>query len=217
MNKHWSLEISEFGKINYAKIRIPDNLFIWATMNSADQGVFPMDTAFKRRWDFTYLGIDDNDKEIQGKYVQIGSEKQWVIEWNTLRQAINKFLADEKINEDKQLGPYFIAKDIVVPANGGNVIDRDLFNDVFKHKVLMYLFDDAAKQKRSKLFEGIPTESSRYSKICEAFEKKGIEIFHSSIREMVTTLDRLPNEKDPELVRGVDDIKYKDDLENSEG
>ena len=202
---------------HYAKIRIPDNLFIWATMNSADQGVFPMDTAFKRRWDFTYLGIDDNDKEIQGKYVQIGSEKQWVIEWNTLRQAINKFLADEKINEDKQLGPYFIAKDIVVPANGGNVIDRDLFNDVFKHKVLMYLFDDAAKQKRSKLFEGIPTESSRYSKICEAFEKKGIEIFHSSIREMVTTLDRLPNEKDPELVRGVDDIKYKDDLENSEG
>ena len=202
---------------HYAKIRIPDNLFIWATMNSADQGVFPMDTAFKRRWDFTYLGIDDNDKEIQGKYVQIGSEKQWVIEWNTLRQAINKFLADEKINEDKQLGPYFIAKDIVVPANGGNVIDRDLFNDVFKHKVLMYLFDDAAKQKRSKLFEGIPTESSRYSKICEAFEKKGIEIFHSSIRELVTTLDRLPNEKDPELVRGVDDIKYKDDLENSEG
>lgn len=39
---------------DYAEIRIPDNMFIWATMNSADQGVFPMDTAFKRRWDFTY-------------------------------------------------------------------------------------------------------------------------------------------------------------------
>lgn len=42
-------------------IRIPDNMFLWATMNSADQGVYPMDTAFKRRWDFTYLGIDDSE------------------------------------------------------------------------------------------------------------------------------------------------------------
>ena len=52
---------------DYAEIRIPDNMFIWATMNSADQGVFPMDTAFKRRWDFTYLGIDDSEAGIVGK------------------------------------------------------------------------------------------------------------------------------------------------------
>jgi len=50
-------------------IRIPDNMFLWATMNSADQGVFPMDTAFKRRWDFTYLGIDDSEKDVIGKTV----------------------------------------------------------------------------------------------------------------------------------------------------
>ena len=51
---------------DFEQIRIPDNMFIWATMNSADQGVFPMDTAFKRRWDFTYLGIDDSEEELIG-------------------------------------------------------------------------------------------------------------------------------------------------------
>ena len=190
---------------DYAKIKIPDNMFIWATMNSADQGVFPMDTAFKRRWDFTYLGIDDNDEELKGKFVSmIRNGEQKFVEWNSLRMAINEFLANEKINEDKQLGPYFIAKDVVVPVTG-NEIDKDKFNDVFKHKVLMYLFDDAAKQKRSKLFEGISAESSRYSKICKAFDEKGVDIFHSSIQKMVTTIGYLPGIKAPELTNGTED------------
>ena len=51
---------------SYKRIRIPNNMFIWATMNSADQGVFPMDTAFKRRWNFEYLGIDENEEKIKG-------------------------------------------------------------------------------------------------------------------------------------------------------
>ena len=196
---------------DYAKIKIPDNMFIWATMNSADQGVFPMDTAFKRRWDFTYLGIDDNDEELKDKFVSmIHHGEQKFVEWNSLRMAINEFLANEKINEDKQLGPYFIAKDIVVPASG-NEIDTDKFNDVFKHKVLMYLFDDAAKQKRSKLFEGISAESSRYSKICKAFEEKGVDIFHSSIRDMVITRGYLHEEIAPEHLNETEDWKESDE------
>lgn len=178
---------------DYSKIRIPDNMFIWATMNSADQGVFPMDTAFKRRWDFTYLGIDDSDKDIRGKYVTVGSKEKQRIEWNELRKAINEFLADEKINEDKQLGPYFISRNIVVPASG-NEIDSKRFCDVFKHKVLMYLFDDAAKQKRAKLFEGSAKGQARYSKICEAFDEQGIGIFHADIQNRVKIQDLVINE-----------------------
>ena len=170
---------------DYSKIRIPDNLFIWATMNSADQGVFPMDTAFKRRWDFTYLGIDDSDKDIRGKFVTVGSKEKQRIEWNELRKAINEFLADEKINEDKQLGPYFIARNIVIPADGGSEINSESFCDVFKHKVLMYLFDDAAKQKRGKLFQGSAKGQTRYSKICEAFDEQGIGIFNADIQRRV--------------------------------
>lgn len=178
---------------DYSKIRIPDNLFIWATMNSADQGVFPMDTAFKRRWDFTYLGIDDSDKDIRGKFVTVGSKEKQRIEWNELRKAINEFLADEKINEDKQLGPYFIARNIVIPADGGSEINSVSFCDVFKHKVLMYLFDDAAKQKRGKLFQGSAKGQTRYSKICEAFDEQGIGIFNADIQRRVKIQDLMIN------------------------
>ena len=176
------------------KIRIPDNMFIWATMNSADQGVFPMDTAFKRRWDFTYLGIDENDEDIRGKYVTVGSKEKQRIEWNSLRKAINDFLADEKINEDKQLGPYFISRSIVVPSDGSTEIDSEKFCRVFKNKVLMYLFDDAAKQKRIKLFEGSAKGQNRYSKICEAFDEQGIGVFHGDIQTRVQVRDLRTND-----------------------
>lgn len=163
-------------------IRIPDNMFIWATMNSADQGVFPMDTAFKRRWDFTYLGIDESEKDLIGKTLVLGSgNNKQKVEWNRLRKAINSFLAKEKINEDKQLGPYFIARDIVVPEEGTE-IDNERFIHTFKSKVIMYLFEDAAKQKRPKMFEGCFENSSRYSEICREFDEKGIGIFYRDIQ-----------------------------------
>lgn len=165
---------------DYSKLRLPDNMFIWASMNSADQGVFPMDTAFKRRWSFQYLGIDDGDKDVSGKYVYLGGKEKQKIEWNQLRKAINEFLANENINEDKQLGPYFISKHCLISDN--NEFDSDKFCEVFKNKVLMYLFEDAARQKRSKLFANSKYGHTRYSKICEAFDEQGVEIFHKDIQ-----------------------------------
>ena len=179
IKKHLAKELGGNPE-DYNEIKIPDNMFIWATMNSADQGVFPMDTAFKRRWDFTYIGIDDNDEDIRGKYVVVGSENKQKIEWNELRKAINEFLAEEKINEDKQLGPYFISRKITVPS--GEDIDAVKFAEAFKNKVLMYLFDDAAKQKRPRLFEGMKKGQNRYSEVCEAFDKQGIGIFNGTIQ-----------------------------------
>jgi hypothetical protein len=166
---------------DYAKIRIPDNLFIWATMNSADQGVFPMDTAFKRRWDFTYLGIDEKADEIAQQYVHLKNGTNTKVYWNGLRMAINDYLAKIGINEDKQLGPYFLKKDVLK--------DPTKFCEVFKHKIIMYLFEDAAKQKRASLFSGVEKENLRYSKICEAFDERGIEIFNKEIQDKCTKYD----------------------------
>lgn len=165
-------------------IKIPDNLFIWATMNSADQGVFPMDTAFKRRWNFTYLGIDDavetySEKILKKKYILGKGEYARLVNWNDLREAINDVLSSEafNINEDKLLGPYFIAKAILESDD-----DTD-FKDVFKNKVLMYLFDDAVKQKRKTFFEECKDDVKgvRYSDICKLFDIKGVFIFPTEI------------------------------------
>ena len=167
---------------DYAEIRIPDNMFIWATMNSADQGVFPMDTAFKRRWDFTYLGIDDSEARIVGKKVILGQgEYRRIVEWNALRKAINNELLTYKVNEDKLMGPYFIS---IKNLSDGEVIDPASFIRIFKNKVLMYLFDDAAKQKRPSLFAGCKDENKNlYSQICREFDTKGVCIFCSKISD----------------------------------
>ena len=183
VKKYLNEELGELSG-DFSTLKIPDNMFIWATMNSADQGVFPMDTAFKRRWEFQYIGINDNDSDLNEKYVTLGSaENRKRVEWNSLRKAINDFLAEQKINEDKQLGPYFISRSIVVPESGD--IDEDRFAAVFKNKVIMYLFEDAAKQRQAKLFEGCEGRTLRYSEICNAFDRMGINIFNSSITSQV--------------------------------
>lgn len=176
---------------NYGEIKIPDNMFIWATMNSADQGVFPMDTAFKRRWDFTYLGINNNEDIISGKYVCIGQgAHERKVEWNELRKAINEVLLTEcRVNEDKLMGPFFISMKNLPNDDE----DSEKFIKVFKNKVLMYLFDDAGKQKRATLFDGC-SKKNLYSAICEEFEEKGIDIFGNAVRSHFPMKDQLDSE-----------------------
>ena len=165
------------------ELRIPNNMFIWASMNSADQGVYPMDTAFKRRWSFEYLDIDSNQQLIRGRITLGTGEKAKDIEWNRLRRAINERMsADFHINEDKLLGPFFLSKDAIATDDTGRIKNPAHFINSFKSKVLMYLFEDAAKQHRNQLFDGC--NASRYSGICSAFDALGIEIFGESFIEL---------------------------------
>ncbi|MGN1415140.1 MAG: McrB family protein [Anaerovoracaceae bacterium] len=170
--------ISELGK-SPDSIKIPDNMFIWATMNSADQGVYPMDTAFKRRWNFEYIGIDDNDDEVGG-VVELGTApNNRDINWNVLRKAINDTLAvTYNINEDKLMGPYFLSKQVFAFGEDGRMLNPEKFKATFKSKVIMYLYEDAAKAVKHRLFEGC--DSSKYSSVCAAFDARGIEIFGAS-------------------------------------
>ncbi len=162
--------------IDEDKIKLPSNLFIWATMNSADQGVFPMDTAFKRRWDFKYFSINSGEYLIEDTKTIINDVP---ISWNTLRKAINKELLSYKINEDKLMGPFFAFNEFM-----NENIDEDVFKDIFKNKIVMYLFEDAARSRRNELFSGVGKTNVTYSQICESFDEKGIEIFTDSIKDM---------------------------------
>lgn len=197
IKKYLSCEFS-CGTEDIDSLRIPSNMYIWATMNSADQGVFPMDTAFKRRWDFKYLGIDEGmDKVIDDqnmiKMIDVkftAAEQEYF--WNDLRRAINQRMADLKINEDKMLGPFFISSRILI--HGSN---HDFIN-AFKSKVIMYLYEDAARQRREKMFSGyFMNENARhsYSDICKAFDEIGIDIFGFSNNEIsaIKTLTPNPN------------------------
>lgn len=167
----------ELGKDkDVTTIKIPSNMFIWATMNSADQGVYPMDTAFKRRWDFSYYGIDDEETKLSDVAIKpqftLGQSSK-LIAWNSLRKAINDELSTDtyNTNEDKLMGPFFLKEEAFK--------DNTSFNEAFKNKVLMYLFDDVVKQKRRSFFKC--ENSNRYSSICHAFDLEGIKIFPDGV------------------------------------
>jgi hypothetical protein len=157
------------SELNLNNISIPSNLNIVATMNSADQGVFLMDSAFKRRWQFEYIKIDFNDVEHADLQVPYCSG---LISWRNLVECINLRLAHLEINEDKHIGPYFI--------KGNDVCDKDKIAS----KLLIYLWDDVVRHNRHDLFN---TEKFRtFSDISEAF-KIGEQIFQTDI----VTLDKI--------------------------
>lgn len=180
---------------DYKTISLPSNMYIWATMNSADQGVFPMDTAFKRRWDFEYIGIDDSELKEDGKKDEVfesytipipnkyDKDSKKVlgcssIEWNKIRHAINDKLKEiPGVNEDKLLGPYFLSKSVLESATKADKLEEQKqYCSLFKSKILMYLYEDVVKITPTRLFKNCG-EHPRYSDVCSKFDEIGLKIF----------------------------------------
>ncbi len=190
--KHYA-ECTEDEKQRCDHIRIPDNMYIWATMNSADQGVYPIDTAFKRRWNFEYIGIDDEEigvndmgesvENVPGSFEINGKQYKW----NVLRRAINAKLSGEnvKVHEDKLLGPFFLnTQNYEIVPDTGLFKENELFIEEIESKVLMYLFEDAAKAKKTVLFGDWIKKCDRYSYVCEMFREKGLAVFGADFERL---------------------------------
>lgn len=150
-----------------SQIVIPNNMYILATMNSADQGVFPLDTAFKRRWDFEYVSIDAGENATDKNGERVVKDKKWATDY---RHTINENLLDAGIPEDKQMGPFFLGN-----AND-SVFGDDAFDKAMKNKVIMYLFEDAARYRPEIVFDldtiGATKDSLSLSKLFKAWDDK---------------------------------------------
>lgn len=154
-------------RIENEGLYLPDNLHIWATMNSADDGVQPLDTAFKRRWKFNYISLNANENIFEDKGIfLIGKYKENEITWNNFRHAINKELKN-RITEDRLIAPFFVS----INDFEKNIEDEKkvLNQDIFIEKVLMYIFDDLLRhypKLREKIFNNnIKTFSDIYEKV----------------------------------------------------
>ncbi|MVX66472.1 AAA domain-containing protein [Clostridium chromiireducens] len=149
------------------KVTIPSNFTICATMNSADQGVNPLDSAFKRRWNFIYVPIDFSNAEHKDYEIEYGKAK---VTWETFATTINKQLKKKDINEDKHLGQYFITETEIA----------DLYK--FASKILLYLFDDVLKFNRRGFFK---SDYKTFSDLLEGFIN-GEKIFEFEFSSVIS-------------------------------
>lgn len=131
--------------LNGSKLLLPPNLRIWATMNTSDQSLFPIDSAFKRRWNWEYMPIEydpvdkKTDEHLSWK-LEIGGK---TYSWGKFLEIINKEIEDVTVSEDKQMGYFFAKPD----KKSKEVLTKNdtISEQVFVNKVLFYLWTDVFK------------------------------------------------------------------------
>lgn len=200
-SEYLASKISTYSKGE--KVKIPNNLTICATMNSADQGVNPLDSAFKRRWNFKYVPIDFT--EATHRHYQVDYAKKKVT-WEVFAITINKKLKEKYINEDKHLGQYFITETEI----------RDSYK--FASKILLYLFDDVLKFNRKGFFKDYKT----FSDLLTDFNG-GKEVFDFSFEYVVQATHSIATDNELALDTEVSDTVsekseaiYNENIEDQE-
>lgn len=152
-------------------IRLPPNLSLYATMNTSDQNVFPLDNAFQRRWKMKLVPNDLGKDSVQYK---LKIENTGVV-WGKFRESVNQRILEVSDGvsslSDKRLGGYFITPE--------NVPDNSVSKSAFADKVIKYLYDDAFKFNREIFKDG---EKKSLEQIIEEFNgDSGFGIFEESL------------------------------------
>ncbi|PAF55086.1 AAA family ATPase [Mycoplasmopsis agassizii] len=161
------------------KIFIPSNLSIVATMNTSDQNVYPLDTAFKRRWNLIKIKNDfSNNNHLANLFVPSTDTT-----WKKFVTTINSYIVNnpEKLNifgEDKTIGVYFVSKNELSNIANDESDDGVKTNKLFAEKVLFYIWNDIAKLSPLFWFE---SEYKTFDSVLEGFAEKGLDIFVEGI------------------------------------
>lgn len=164
------------------KIRIPSNLSIIGTMNTSDQNVFPLDTAFQRRWDMRLIEnvFKKDDKKLATTTILDTS-----VTWQKFCETINNIILDKNVymtsSEDKRLGTHFVRISDLKPKQ-----DDERHKRLFPEKVIKYLWDDAFKFTREEIFD-ISSFNSLEEVIRKFIDAKGDEkfnVFSSNVKNL---------------------------------
>ena len=152
------------------QLKLPSNLSIYATMNSSDQAVMPMDTAFKRRWKFEYKSINF-DKCANGSFTILDSESlSFTISWKKFAGCINECLAMQEIPEDRHLGPWFLSSE--------ELQDEKSTSYARTGKLFMYLWDDVLRHGlKATVFDA---SIKNYGQLVHSFNS-GVPVFSEAL------------------------------------
>lgn len=153
--------------IKDGELCLPSNLYIWATMNTSDQSLFPIDSAFKRRWDWEYEPIKYKNTDW---VIEIGNNKY---SWTSFQRIINDKIFEATSSEDKMLGDYFVK-----PSD--NVISEKQFIN----KVLFYLWNDVCKDGDGDIFR---TEDNKDVKFSDLYNDNGTVALQSMMKYLGVT------------------------------
>lgn len=167
---------SEYGITNFEiaeyvyedkehEIKIPANLTILATMNTADQNVFTLDTAFKRRWVMRCIKNDIENSLHANSYIA-GTSVTWCVFAKKINDTIIDVNESNLSNEDKRLGAYFVKPE--------DLNSRTIFGE----KVLMYLWNDVFKYNKEIVFK---PEYKTLEDLLAGFEKEGFTVFNPNL------------------------------------
>lgn len=194
VNKHLGgLKYHNIGIESFRQIRIPDNLYIWATMNSADQGVFPLDSAFKRRWNFIYMDINDVPADVRNRpticlpsFDDKGQAVAVEYDWDQLRKSINDEIVKVGFEEDRCIGYWFftaeemdaIAKYTKCSVDAFNGDDEALsklgvLSNPLVDKLLLYLRQDVFRNHPTAFFHKDLTSLSSIRHAIKYLEVQG--------------------------------------------
>lgn len=167
--------------IKNGELCLPPNLIIYATMNTSDQSLFPMDSAFKRRWDWEYVPINYSKDIDSGKFI-IEIDEDTKYSWVEFLESVNDKIYDATNSEDKQMGNFFIKKS--VKANE------------FVNKVMFYLWNEVCKEEygTQRNFFRKGKEGKTEFKFTELFGDNQATI----LKEFMTSLGVEPIGKKPE-------------------
>ena len=147
-------EIYELDAFDFSVMALPDNLYILATMNTSDQSLFPIDSAFKRRWEWEYVKVSYSDAE----QFQLIIDSKHKYNWSHVLSGLNDHIKGELHNTNKILGNRFVQAD----AN------KSISLKTFRDKVLFYLFNDVFKDDDDfkSLFFGENAEDKFFEDLC---------------------------------------------------